>query len=170
MDALVGSIGSFQSIQFESSFARLTRTEETSGGTITDILEFGSSSLTITQSTNLVLERAFEKLRAVVSDARAELGIPEDAVLDTSAEATAGRIVDFALGAFEAFLRNHSELEGQEARRTFADFIGAAIQQGISEAQQILGALNALNPEVDGKIGNISDIIAQRLEEFVIGQ
>lgn len=170
MDALVGSIGSFQSIQYESSFTRLTHTEESDGGKITDVLEFGSTSLTFTQSTNIVLERAYDKLRGIVDGARADLGIPEGAQIDTSAEATAGRIIDFALGAFEAFQKNHNELGGEDARRAFADFIGAAIHQGISEAQEILGVLNALNPEVDAKIGDISSIITQRLEAFVVGQ
>ena len=104
---------------------------------------------------------------AVVGDARAELGIPEGAAIDTSAEATAGRIADFALGAFEAFKRNHGDLGEDEAREEFVAFIGAAINQGISEARGILEALSALNPEVGTKIDTISGFIQQRLDDFL---
>lgn len=132
-----------------------------------DVLQLGSIPLSNGDSMRVVLERAMEKLRAVVGDARAELGIPEGAVIDTSAEATAGRIADFALGAFETFKRNHGDLGGDEARQEFVAFIGAAINQGISEARGILDALSALNPEVGSKIDTISGLIQQRLDDFL---
>lgn len=134
-----------------------------------DILELGSKPPTPLQSSNIVLERAFEKLRAVVGNARAELGIPEGTVLDTSPEATANRIVDFALGAFESYWGNHDDLNQDDARAAFADFIGKAINQGIEEARDILTALNALNPEVGGNIDTISSLIQERLDAFVTG-
>ena len=70
----------------------------TTGGVSTlsqDSVSFGTGGISDAESQKIVLERAFEKLRAVVDDARAELGIPEGAVVDTSAEATARRIVEF---------------------------------------------------------------------------
>ena len=117
----------------------------------------------------VVYERAIEKLKAVVAEAREYLGLPEDAVIDTSNEATAGRIADFALGAFEAWRANHEELGDEEARSQFADFIGSAIEQGIQEASDILSALQALTPEVESNIDVIRDLVGQRLEDFVAG-
>lgn len=115
----------------------------------------------------IVLERSIEKLRAVIQEARAELGIPEGAVIDTSPEATANRIADFALGAFSAWQKNHADLADDEARAQFAGFIGGAIQQGIGEARGILQALNALTPEVNSNIDNTWEIIQGRLNDFV---
>ena len=129
-------------------------------------MHFGAQPPSAAEAINIVVERAMERLRQVVSDARAELGIPEDATLDTSPEATAQRIVDFALGFFDQYVENHPELSGDDARQEFSIFIGAAIQQGIQEAQGILGALDALNPEVESLIGAIESIVQERLDAF----
>ena len=134
-----------------------------------DIVQFGGQGLSNDESMQIIFERAMDKLRGVVDAARAELGVPEGATLDTSPEATAGRIVDFALGNFGHFYDNHPELSEEEARVQFADFIGGAINQGIQEASGILAALNALNPDVESMIETISGIINERLAAFAQG-
>jgi len=133
------------------------------------ILEFSSGKVNSKQSINMVLERAYDKLRGVVGDARAALGIPEGAVLDTSNEATANRIADFALGAFDKYRKNHAELSDDEAKAQFVEFIGAAIEEGVNQARDILSALSSLTPEVDKNINSILDIIRQRLDAFLNG-
>jgi len=121
-------------------------------------------------SMQVVLDRAMEKLRGVVNDARAALGLPDDAVVDTSPEATANRIADFAIGSFSAWQKNHKDLPEDEARKQFASFIGGAIQQGISEARGILQGLNALSPEVDSNIETTWNVVQDRLNKFVSGE
>ena len=132
-----------------------------------DTVSFGQGNpLTAGDTQNVVLNQAFEKLRAVISEAREALGIPEDATLDTSEEATAGRIVDFALGFFQQYAENNNLKDDEEGRAQFAEFIGGAIMQGIAEARDILSALKAL----DGNpfdIDQTSDIIQSRLDDFV---
>ncbi len=133
-----------------------------------DTAEFGlNGELSVEESMNIVVERALDKLRGVVTKAREELGLPEDAVLDTSPEATADRIATFALGAWSKYAQQHKLEDTEENRKQFADFIGGAINQGISEARGILGALNALTNEVDGNITKTSNIIQQRLQDFI---
>ena len=132
-----------------------------------DILQLGASGpIDTKKAIQIVNERAMAQLRAVINDARASLGLPENAEIDISAEATAGRIVDFALGFFNRYAENNQLEDNEEGRQQFASFIGKAINQGISEAREILGALQALNPEVDNKINSIADIIQQRLDDF----
>lgn len=137
----------------------------------TDVLDLGQGgSVSSSQSMNIVYERAMAKLSVVVEEANAELGVEDGAVLDTSAEATANRIADFALNFFEKWVENdesRSALGEEEARQQFADFIGGAIDQGIQEASDILGALNALDPGTEDKITSISDLVHQRLDDFV---
>jgi len=134
----------------------------------TDMVQFGSGKpVSNDQAMKVVLERSMEKLRAVVSDAKKALGMSEGAVIDTSPDATAQRITDFALGAFEKWRGNHDGLADDEARKQFADFIGGAIGQGIDEARGILSALNALSPEISSNIDKTYDIIQQRLNDFV---
>jgi hypothetical protein len=131
-------------------------------------VQFGQGQpLKTDEAMNVVLDRAMEKLRSVVDQARKDLGLPEGTALDTSPDGTADRIVTFALGAFEKYAKNHG-LENDEAGRSqFASFIGDAINQGITEARGILTALNSLSGEVDGNITKTWDIIQQRLDDFV---
>lgn len=138
----------------------------------TDLLSLGKGKAPTTeQSMQVVYERAMAKLQSVVSDARAQLGIPEDAVIDTSPEATAGRIAEFALGFFENWRENDEarmQLSDEEARKQFADFIGGAISQGIAEARDILGSLNALNDEIGSQIDQTQSLVQERLEAFIL--
>lgn len=135
-----------------------------------DKLDLGKGAPLSKEQTNaLILERAFNKLRSVVDDARAALGLPEGSALDTSAEAAAQRIGDFAINFFDKYMEKHPEVSGEAARKQFADFIGGAIGQGINEARGILDALSALNPDVTGKIDSISQLIQKRLDDFVAG-
>ncbi|MEK7793644.1 MAG: DUF5610 domain-containing protein [Candidatus Hydrogenedentota bacterium] len=170
---MVGLSGSIQSsdtiLLYQQTFYRRDANGASSGGSIlgSDSALFGSHGLGIGDSSNMVLERAYQHLRAVVGDARAELGIPEDAVIDTSAEATANRIADFALGFFEKFKENHSDLSEEDAKQQFVDLIGGAIQQGIQEARGILAALDSLNPGVNTNIDSIWEVIHQRLNNFL---
>ncbi len=168
----VSSVHAQMSLSSTSLTAQRTRPQGQEVNAFKDAVDLGKNGpLSSKQSMGLVLERAMAKLQAVVGDAKAQLGIPEDAVLDTSPEATGNRIADFALNFFEKWRGNDDArmgLEDQEARQQFADFIGAAIQQGIDEAHDILGSLQALNGDVESHIGSTSDVIQQRLEDFVL--
>ena len=115
---------------------------------------------------SIVLERAIMRIRATVEQARVELGVPEGAELDTSAEATAGRIADFALGLYDKWRENNADLSEADARSNFASLIGNAVTQGVNEAREILGALQALTPEVEQTVNAIAELTQQRIEQF----
>lgn len=132
-----------------------------------DVVQFGATKLSKEDTQRILLERAYEKLRGVVSEARTELGIPEGAVIDTSPEATANRIADFALGFFAKYADNNGLADDEAGRKQYAEFIGAAISQGIEEARGILGALNALNGDVSSGIDKTAELIQSRLDDFV---
>ena len=133
-----------------------------------DTVNFGDGkSVGKKEAMGIVLERAYDKLRGVVGDARAALGIPEGAEIDTSPDATANRIADFALGFFGKYAENNGLENNEEGRAQFAEFIGAAISQGIEEARGILDSLSALNGEVNTDIDSTASIIQDRLNDFV---
>ena len=133
-----------------------------------DKVAFGQGGrLSDEERTNLVVERALARLRSVVDDAKEELGIEEGSPLDISPEATAGRIVGFALNFFDRYAKKNGLENNEEGRKQFADFIGGAISQGIEEARGILGALNALDPDTGSNIDKTASIITSRLDEFV---
>ena len=132
-----------------------------------DILDIGKHTEEAAKNAPaIVSERAMLRIRAMVEQVRAEAGIPEGAELDTSVEATASRIVDFATGFYDAWRKKNSELSENDARQNFVNLIGNAVSQGVSEARDILGALQALTPEVDQKITDIADLVQVRLGDF----
>ncbi len=137
-------------------------------GPRSDVVELGQGRpLNSAEIQNIVVERALAKLGDVVRQAREELGIPTDAMLDTSPEATANRIADFALGFFSKYAENNGLQDDEAGRAQYADFIGKAISQGIEEARGILGALQALNPDVADGIDQTAQLIQTRLDDFV---
>jgi hypothetical protein len=141
---------------------------EMSTGKQSDVVELGQGRpLNGAQIQNMVLERAMAKLGEVVQAARDELGIPTDAVLDTSPDATANRIADFALGFFSKYAENNGLQNDEAGRAQYADFIGGAISQGIDEARGILGSLQALNADVTAGIDQTAEIVKTRLADFV---
>lgn len=133
-----------------------------------DVLELSAGKpATESEALNVVRERAFEQLRGIVDEARAELGIPEDATLDTSPEATADRIANFAIKFFDNYAENNGLEDDEEGRSQYAEFIGGAIEQGISEAREILQGLQVMSPEVNDTIENTAGLIQNRLDDFV---
>lgn len=132
-----------------------------------DVLTFSTNAVSTTEAQEIVLNRAFEKLRAVVAEAREALGIPQGQEVDTSPEATANRIADFALNFFSAYAENNGLANDEEGRAQFADFIGGAIAKGIEEARGILTALSALNPDTESSIDQIASLVQARLDAFI---
>lgn len=132
-----------------------------------DALDIGQNPAQAAENApSIVLERAIMRIRATVEQASAELRLPEGAQLDTSAEATAGRIADFALGLYDKWRQRNADLSETDARSNFAALIGNAVAQGVNEAREILGALQALSPEVDQKVNAIAEMTQQRIEQF----
>lgn len=132
-----------------------------------DKIQFGKQSLSTKESQQIVYERAMEKLRSIVDEARTELGVPEGVILDTSPDATADRILGFALNFFSKYAENNGLNDDEEGRKQFADFIGGAINQGIGEARDILGSLNALTGDTTTNIDKTAENIQKGLEDFV---
>ena len=159
-------------LNFSAYSAQLTvRKDGQAASLIGDKLALGGNGpVSARQTIEIVTERAIAKLQAVVTEAREALGLPEGNSLDLSPEATAARIVDFALNFFDNFRANNKGIEDDgEARQAFIDLIGPAIQQGIDEARGILEALQALTPQANGKIDSISALIQERLDAFLQG-
>lgn len=132
-----------------------------------DFVSFSSNSVSGNDAQAIVLNQAFEKLRAVVSEARDALGIPAGQEVDTSPEGTANRIADFALNFFSQYAQNNGLADDEDGRTQFAKFIGDAINQGIDEARGILTALSALDDNTGSAIDQIGELVQSRLDDFI---
>lgn len=144
----------------------IPRELRTTGGQ--DVLQLSAGKpATTTEALEVVRERAFAQLRDVVKEARAALGIPDGQTIDTSPEATADRIANFALKFFSNYAENNGLADDEAGRQQFADFIGGAIEQGIGEARDILQGLQVLSGDVSNQIDETAGLIQQRLDDFV---
>lgn len=152
----------------EPSSSKSKQQEISTGGVHKkDTVSFGQQKLSAAESQNIVYERAMEKLRGVVNQARADLNIPEGVIIDPSPDATAQRILGFALNFFNKYAEKHGLNDDEAGRQQFADFIGGAIGQGIDEARGILDALSALDSNVSSNIDKTAEAIQQGLNDFV---
>ncbi len=83
-----------------------------------------------------------------------------------SPEATAERILDFALSFFEMSDAYQEMGDTEEARQAFADYIGEAIQKGFDQAMDILGNLSEYAQDT---VDQTHELVFQGLEDFVSG-
>lgn len=86
--------------------------------------------------------------------------------LDTSPEATAGRIVDGITGyIFKAWQMRNPEMT-EESFQRFQTQVMKGFEQGLDEAKDILAGLQALTPELEESIGQTESLVRSRLDEF----
>lgn len=91
--------------------------------------------------------------------------------LDVSPEATAERIVSQSTSFFEAFKsqERNQGLSEQELADTFIEVIGGGIEQGFSEARDILDGLGVLEGDIASNIDKTYDLVQQGLLDFRAG-
>jgi len=132
-----------------------------------DRLEIGRGGISSADAIKVLTDRVLEKIRATVEETRNALGIPSASQLDTSADATASRIFDFAMGFFDAYREKHPELDDDEAKQKFVDLVGGAIQQGIQEARDILSGIAPISDPINQKIDAIAASLNDRFNQFL---
>lgn len=80
-----------------------------------------------------------------------------------SPEATAQRIVDFAMSFFPAYSRDNQDMSFEERVDSFKKMVEGAIDEGFKEAMSILGSM----PEsVTAEISKTRDLIQEKLDSF----
>ncbi|QSX29426.1 DUF5610 domain-containing protein [Shewanella cyperi] len=86
--------------------------------------------------------------------------------IDTSPEATAGRIVDFATQFFSVYQEQNSSMAFDDQLSNFMDIIGGAIDQGFKEARDILSGLKVLEGDIAAGVDMTYDLVQQGLQAF----
>ncbi len=89
---------------------------------------------------------------------------------DISAEATAGRILQFALGGFEAYAKRHSKEEPEKMATDFVALIRGAFEKGFNEAKEILTSLQALNSAIETDINKTFALVTKGFDDFLAGK
>ncbi len=86
--------------------------------------------------------------------------------LDFSPEATANRIVSFAVGFFGSFQANHQEDGPADQIDGFTEMIKGAVEQGFAEARDILEGIGDISPETASNIDATFNLVMSGIDEF----
>ena len=86
--------------------------------------------------------------------------------LDVSPEATAERIVSQSTAFFSAFQQQNKNLDFEQQLEKFIDVISGGIDQGFSEARDILEGLQVLEGDIATNIDKTYDLVQSGLDAF----
>lgn len=111
------------------------------------------------------LEGINESLKALGVEKNLQQSVDEG--LDVSPQATADRIVTFSTNFFPLYLKQHPEMQEQEALTKFTEVISGGIDQGFSEAKEVLLGLNVLKGDIASNIEKTYDLVQQGLADFI---
>lgn len=117
----------------------------------------------------LLLKTALEGINEALKELGVEKTVEEsvDEGLDVSPEATAERIVAFSTNFFPLYLEQHPEMDEKEALTKFIDVISGGIDQGFSEAKDVLSGLNVLEGDIATNIDKTYELVQKGLTDFI---
>jgi len=121
------------------------------------------------QPQSLLLKTALqginEALKAGGTDSSAEETY--ESGIDFSPEATAERIVSLSTQFFASYREQHPEMSEEESLTAFVDVIRGGIEQGFTEAKDILSSLNVLEGDIASNIDKTYELVQEGLQSFV---
>ena len=121
------------------------------------------------QSLTLILKSAIEGINAELEPTLGANAIQAavDNGIDVSPEATAERIVSLSTSFFSAYRDANPDLDFDTALNQFVDVISGGIDQGFTEAREILDGLQVLNGDIASNIDTTYDLVQDKLAAFV---
>lgn len=121
------------------------------------------------QPQTLFLKAALEGINEALQELGMEITAEESVEegLEVSPEATADRIVAFSSKYFPIYLEKHPEMNEREALTKYIEVISGGINQGFTEAKEILFGLNVLEGEIASNIEKTYKLVLQGLSDFI---
>jgi len=118
---------------------------------------------------SLLLKTALQGINEALKERGVESSVEEayESGIDFSPEATAERIVSFSTQLLGAYREQHPEMDEEESLTSFVDIIGGGIEQGFSEAKDILGSLQVLEGDIAANIDKTYELVQQGLQSFI---
>lgn len=89
-----------------------------------------------------------------------------DSGIDVSPEATADRIVAKSTGLFSRFQAQHPDGNTQSTVASFVDVIRGGIEQGFTEARQILSSLGVLEGDIETNVDLTFELTMSGIDAF----
>lgn len=123
----------------------------------------GNDSLT------LLYRSAVNELNQVLEADLGSNAIDEayNAGLDVSPEATADRIVSLSTAFFSSYQEQHPEMYLETQLSSFVELINSGINQGFSEARDILDGLQVLEGDIAANIDTTYELVQNKLAAFL---
>jgi hypothetical protein len=121
------------------------------------------------QPLSLVLKTALQGINESLKEIGVEKTV-EDAYesgIDFSPEATAERIVSFSTQFLSSYREQNPQMSEEESLTAFVDIISGGIDQGFSEAKDILGGLKVLEGDITDNIDKTYELVQSGLQAFV---
>ena len=120
------------------------------------------------QPLSLLLKTALQGINEALKEGGVESSVDAyESGIDFSPEATAERIVSFSTQLLGAYREQHPEMDEEESLASFVDIIGGGIEQGFSEAKDILGNLKVLAGDISNNIDKTYELVQKGLQSFV---
>jgi len=89
-----------------------------------------------------------------------------DNKIDVSPEATATRIISLATGFFHSFQQQNPDIAPEESLNKFMSIISGGIEQGFTDARDILESLSVLDGKIATDIDSTYDLVQEGLKLF----
>ena len=136
----------------------------------TDTPESPVEITTSNKPQSLVFQTVLEGINDALHESFGDdaIQVAYEANIDVSPESTAERIVSSSTNIFPAFLEQHPELTQDEALNAFTELISIGINEGFSEARDILAGLNALQSvDTQQDIDETLALVQEKLQLFI---
>lgn len=134
-----------------------------------DSVEIGlSANMTIEDANKILGDRLADRINEAFKQAGVEVDIREveKQNLDTSPEATAKRIVDFATGFLGVYAENHADQDEGGRLEGFMSLIRDAIDQGFADARDILKGIADISGPISDAIDKTYELTQKGLDDF----
>jgi len=121
------------------------------------------------QPLSLLLKTALQGINEALKEGGIDSSVGDayESGLDFSPEATAERIVSFSTQFLSSYRDQHPEMSEEESLISFVEIISGGIDQGFSEAKDILGGLKVLEGEIASNIDKTYELVQKGLQSFV---
>ena len=93
--------------------------------------------------------------------------LKEGGVESSVEDAYESGIVSFSTQLLGAYREQHPEMAEEESLASFVDIIGGGIEQGFSEAKDILGNLKVLAGDISNNVDKTYELVQKGLQSFV---
>ena len=127
-----------------------------------------SANMTVEAANGIVMDSVVEQINKAIQEAGLDLTIEETlgSGKDTSPEATAGRIAEFAGGFLPAYEANRAPDPARIRIQGFMTLIRSAIQEGFHQARDFLEGVTKLSDTIDENISRTFELTGQYLDDF----